>query len=231
MDGHALLDALDRETAAFAQVLRAADLTAPVLACPGWSVADLAAHLAGVHRWARNAVVDGDLREDPTPPLDGRAAVLGWYDDAAARLRSALRSTPAGTPCPGFGPKPRTVDFWVRRQPHETAVHRWDAERAAGGSPTLDRTLSVDGVDEVVELMLPRQLRLGRLAPLPAAVALEQSDGERRWVLGAGKPVATVRADAGTLLLALWHRAGPEDVEIIGDVEVARAVLSAPLAP
>lgn len=231
MDREGLLEALARETAAFAAGLRAADLHTPVTACPGWDVRALAAHLAGVHRWARNAVVDGEMREDPTPPLDDRGAVVAWYEGSAALLRSALQAAPAGTACPGFGPRPRTVDFWVRRQPHETAVHRWDLGQALGHAAVLDPELSADGVDEVVTLMLPRQLHLGRCAALPAAVAMERTDGPERWVVGDGPPAATVRAPAAELLLLLWRRGSVDDVETSGDADLARAVLSLPLAP
>ena len=231
MDRDALLAALARETTAFREVLQHADLGARVAACPEWDLRDLSAHLAGVHRWARGAVVDGELREDPTPALPDRAAVVAWYRASADGLLAALDATPAGTPCPGFGPKPRTVDFWVRRQPHETAVHRWDAETAAGRTPVLDPVLSADGVDEVVTVMLPRQVRLGRSPQLPAAVVLEQADGDRRWTIGDGDPVATVRADAASLLLLLWHRLPADAVAVDGDADAARAVLSLPLAP
>lgn len=231
MDRDALLDALDRETAAVAAALAGADLDAPVNACPGWDVRTLAAHVAGVHRWARNAVVDGEMREDPTPPLTTAGEALGWYEDSAAQLRQALRATPAGTPCPGFGPRPRTVDFWVRRQPHETAVHRWDLEQALGREPVLDPALSADGVDEVVRVFLPRQRHLDRCPPLPGAVALEQVDGPGRWVVGDGITAATVRAPAAELLLLLWRRRPVDGLETAGDRELAGAVLSLPLAP
>lgn len=231
VDRDDLLAALEREIAAFRAVLDHADLRTPVPACPGWDLTTLAGHLARVHRWARNAVVEGEMREDGTPQLTDRAAVVGWYTESAQLVFDALAAATPGTPCPGFGPPPRTVDFWIRRQPHEVAVHRWDAETAAGGRPTLDPLLSADGVDEVVEVMLPRQLRLGRCGPLPAAVVLEQSDGQRRWKLGNGLPTASVRADAATLLLLLWHRVPAHDVPVDGDVRAARAVLTLPLTP
>lgn len=231
MDRDALLDALDRETAGVAAALAGADLDAPVPACPGWDVRTLAAHIAGVHRWARNAVVDGEMREDPTPALTTAGEALAWYEDSAARLREALRATPAGTPCPGFGPKPRTVDFWVRRQPHETAVHRWDLEQALGREPVLDPALSADGVDEVVTVFLPRQLHLDRCPPLPGAVALESTDGPGRWVVGDGEPAATVLAPAAELLLVLWRRRSVDGLEVTGDAQLATDVLSLPLAP
>lgn len=226
-----LLAAVEREAAAFTAVLETADLAAPVPACPDWDLTELAAHLAGTHRWARNAVVDGELRRDPTPSLDRRETVVAWYRDSADRLLAALRGTPAGTPCPSFAGPVSTVDFWVRRQAHELAVHRHDAEQAAGTPAPLEPELSADGIAEVLEVMVPRMRQRGVLGPLPAAVRLEQSDGEGHWVVGDGEPVATARAEAAALLLLLWGRAGLDDVELSGDVAAARAVLSAPLTP
>jgi uncharacterized protein (TIGR03083 family) len=228
---HALLDALARETAAFAAVLESADLRAPVAACPGWDLTGLAAHLAGVHRWARNAVAEHDLREVPAPALVERRDVVEDYRASAVGLLDALRAAPAGTPCPGFGPRPRTVEFWVRRQPHETAVHRWDAETAAGGRPALDPALSADGVAEVLDVMLPRQVRLERVPPPVHPVVLARTDGPERWVLGEGEPVATVHAEASTLLLLLWRRRTVDDAAVEGDAQAARQVLAGALTP
>lgn len=229
-DRSALLDALSRETTAFRTVLETAELATTVATCPGWDLTALAAHLAGVHRWARNAVVDGELRRDPTPSLTDRADVVAGYADSAQRLLTALQDVPAGTPCPAFM-GPATVDFWLRRQVHETAVHRYDAELAAEWQPVLDTALSADGVSEVLELFVPRQIALGRLTGLPATLALAADDTGDRWVLGDGEPVSAVRADAATLLLLLWGRLGPDDVQLSGDLDVARAVLRSPLTP
>lgn len=221
----ALLDHLARETDAFTAVLREADLATPVAHCPGWDLAELAAHLAGTHRWAANAVA-GDLRRDETPPLPDRAAVVGHYRRSADRLLDVLRATPPDASCPTFlGPRPSA--WWRRRQAHETAVHRWDAEHATGRAPVLDEQLSADGVDEVLQVFVPRMRERGLLGELPSAVALEHPAG--RVVVGDGPIVATVRADAATLLLVLWQRL-PVDV-LDGDVAAARPVLEQRLTP
>ena len=43
---------------------------------------------------------------------------------------------------------PHTVGFWQRRQAHETAMHRVDAQLAAGEVATIDGALAADGIDE-----------------------------------------------------------------------------------
>ena len=47
---------------------------------------------------------------------------------------SWLRSAPADLDCFTFLPAESARHFWARRQAHETAIHRVDAENAAGGS-------------------------------------------------------------------------------------------------
>jgi uncharacterized protein (TIGR03083 family) len=112
----------------------------------------------------------------------------------------------------------------------ETVVHRWDAERAVGEPQPIDPSLAADGVAEVVDLMMPRQVKLGRIPPLPTTVLLRATDSADDWVLGDGEPTAEVAAAAETLLLLLWHRVDPADprVRITGE---AAGVLSLALAP
>lgn len=228
-----LLDALGQEADAFRTVLETADLAAPVAGCPGWDLTELAAHLAGTHRWARNAVVEGELRRDPTPPLIDRAVVVGWYRSSADGLLDALRETPGDAVCPTFLSSDGTVAFWLRRQAHELAVHRYDAERAADRQPVLDSELSADGVSEVLEVFLPRMRARGLLGALPAALVLRRTDGPGAWTLGDGLPAAAVSASAQVLLLLLWKRLALEDATatVDGDADVARAVLASALTP
>jgi uncharacterized protein (TIGR03083 family) len=225
------LTALWGEAAAFQAALGATDLSAPVPTCGDWDLRALAVHLAGVHRWARNAVAEQELRKDPTPPLPDRAAVVDWCRTSAERLLDALQTAPAGTVCPGLEPGPHNVEWWIRRQAHETAVHRYDAEIAAGITPRLSPHLSTDGVQEVVHVLVPRQRRLGRLQPLPHGIVLARTDGDERWSLGGGQPVAEVHATAATLLLLLWGRVTIADAQVDGDRDAVRRVLAYPLTP
>lgn len=224
------LTVLRAETAQVTDLLRSADVAAPVAACPGWTVRDLAVHLGNIHLWAAAALRAGGEKVLPTPQQPG-ADLAGWYAGTAADLLAALDERDPDAPAWGFGPPPRTAAFWRRRQVHESALHRWDLEVAAGAPSGFDPELAADGVDEVVTVMLPRQLHLQRTPPLPAPVAL--STGERTWTLGGDDPVATVTGPAEALLLLLWHRTGPDDrrLTITGDRSAAEQVLALPLAP
>jgi uncharacterized protein (TIGR03083 family) len=230
LDRDVLLAALAREAEAFCAVLETADLSAPVQHCPGWDLVELTAHVAGVHRWARNAVAGGELRRDPTPELPDRAAVVEWYRSSADALLHALRTAPDDRPCPSFLTPDSTAAFWLRRQVHELSVHRYDAQLTAGLSPQLDSTVAADGISEVLEVFLPRMRQRGLLGDLPGTIVLQQVDGPGSWTLGDGTPSATVHASAQDLLLALWKRR-PLDGHIDGDAATARAVLACALTP
>jgi uncharacterized protein (TIGR03083 family) len=112
-------------------------------------------------------------------------------------------------------------------------IHRWDAEHALGAADPLDPVLAADGVAEVIDTMTPRQIRLGRTAPLPHAIRLTASDSPSSWVLGPGDPVATIRATAADLMLLLWRRLAPDDHALTweGDRDQAMATLAGSLVP
>lgn len=228
----ALLASLARDQAAFFELMRDADLTAPVPDCPGWTLADLGGHLGSVHGWARGAVETGAPPDEPVPPADP-SRLPDWYADQAAALLDTLLTTPSGTECWTFGPRPRTVDFWVRRQPHETAMHLRDARRASGVDRPIEPALAADGVDEVVTMFVPRQIRLERIAPLDTGVRLVATDVEAGpWLLGGdgSAHAATVTGSAESLLLWLWRRDG-HDLAVEGDATAVAAAYAVALTP
>ena len=121
----------------------AIDAADPVHPCPrarSGASAIWCATPGGVHRWAtgyvaapRTEVWDVGLDEVVGSwPDDG--ALAGWFGDGCAALVAALEAAPPG---------PRVLDLpasavapghWARRQAHETAIHRVDAELAAGSA-------------------------------------------------------------------------------------------------
>jgi uncharacterized protein (TIGR03083 family) len=206
---HDWLGLLRGTTDRFATVIEAGDLDAPVTHCPDWRLRDLAEHLGGVHQWAAHAVVAGtpDLEPEPAGALDA-AALAAWYRSQAAHLVEVLADRPAETPAWAMDPSNRTAGFWRRRQVHETRLHLWDAEQAVGAPMPYEPTLAWDGVLEVVDVVCPRQVRLGRIEPLAGRLDLSATDGPWRVQLGAGDPVE-VRGPAELLLRLLWHRADP----------------------
>ena len=74
----------------------------------------------------------------------------------AAALVAELSSVSPDTPVWTFSSSNRTASFWQRRRAQETAVHRYDAETAAGTPTPIDADLAVDGIDEFFTVFLPR---------------------------------------------------------------------------
>lgn len=204
---------LRAHTARFADVLDGADLGARVTYCPDWSLHDLAVHLGGVHQWAAHAVVEGDPDHQPVLP-SGRSTLVEWYARSAARLLDVLSASPAGAPAWTLDRDDRTAGFWRRRQVHETAMHLWDAEDALGAAHPMEPWLAWDGVLEVVDVMYPRQVRLGRTDPLTMALRLVATDVDGEVTLGAdsGAGEVVVEDRAEVVLRLLWHRADPASV-------------------
>jgi len=149
------LRAITDESAALLDAAVRAGLDAPVPSCPEWNVADLLAHIGGVQLWAAEmsrAAPDAErVPRDPNavPEPDARP---DWFRGATEELVRALDrdiDEPAWTWIP-----PATVGFWQRRQAHEAAMHRVDADLAAGdGTPTIDAALAADGIDEFLSVV------------------------------------------------------------------------------
>ncbi|MGI9156151.1 MAG: maleylpyruvate isomerase family mycothiol-dependent enzyme [Marmoricola sp.] len=239
MDPADLLDVVAREAAAFAEALRSTDAGVPVAGCPGWSLADLGRHLGGVHRWARAALgtepSDEPPREGPSSPADD-ADLPAWIAEGAAELVGALRDADPDRPCWTMAP-PATARFWLRRQAHETTLHRWDAQQCLGAATPIAGDVALDALDESIAMLLPRQVRLGRLPKASEVIHLVA--GDTRFVITSddrrpdAPPLAVVSGAPDTLLLLLWGRLGPDDerVHVDGDVETTRALLHRPLTP
>ncbi len=217
------LDILRRELAAF-QADLSGNLTAPVEHCGDWTVRDLAAHVGEGNLWAAAAVTErrGDYRPPPAPP-----DVAAWFGGTARILASVLEADP-DTEAWTFAP-PRTVGFWRRRRCLETLVHRWDAEHALGMPAVLDPALCGDGVAEVFDVFVPRQIRRGHCAEPAAAVRFTATDLDTSWVYGPGDPVAELTGPAQDIMLALWNRQPWSHLS--GDHETARRALPGPLVP
>jgi uncharacterized protein (TIGR03083 family) len=231
-----MLSALVQETHHVERLVLDADLSAVVSSCPGWTVYDLVTHLGGIHRWAAAATrtpFDGRAPDDPEEPqgLDS-ADLASWYGATAAELVETLSADPDRS-CWTLGP-PHTVQFWRRRQLHETALHRWDLQNALRQPARMDVDVALDGVDEVLDTMLPRQLRLQRIEESSRWVRLQVDGRSRVLALSASRdaePVATVTADAFTVLLLLWGRLSLDNVSVDGDRKSCDDILRGALTP
>ena len=190
------LQLLETEVAEMTKALQQADPAAAVPGCPGWTVRELAAHVIAVHRWATRA-----LDSETPPPYEEQPAddLCTAYAEAAQALLARLRELPADHPCWTFDRLNPTASFWRRRQTLELAVHLWDV--AAYDIPDA---AAVDGLDEVVDFFLPRQLHLGRTT-LPDGTLTLVSPG-RTWRIGQGTEETVVEGSPADLLLAVYQR-------------------------
>jgi uncharacterized protein (TIGR03083 family) len=169
------------------------------------------------------------------PPSESDA-LARWFGDGAIGLANSLDD--AGLDAPTWTPFPipdPTVAVWLRRQTHETALHRWDAEAAVAAPRPLSPALAADGIDEYLGVIVPRLVDRDGLE-LPAGSAhlhctdtpgewtVEVVDGEYVLDRSHRKGDAAVRGSAEHLLLQLWGRAVPDGaVEVLGDPVVGAA--------
>ena len=224
------VEATGREGNLLVAAVRRADPGAPVPACDGWAVRDLAGHVGQVHRWATAIVQTGRPAADDAP-VPGDAGLADWLEEGVQDLCAALTAEPDRA-CWTFA-GPGTVRWWQRRQALETLVHRIDAEQAVGAGTPVDALLAADGVGEVVDVMHPRQVRKGRCAPAPAQVLLTATDTGGSWLLRGPEPAAAVDGAAEALLLLLWGRTTLDDprLRVRGDRRRVDAVLGDALTP
>ena len=226
-------DALRREGAALLDAARAAGTGAPVASCGEWSIGDLVWHVTEVYSLfgqvvaGRLASIDDVVRGQRPPDSELVESCRAALDALVESLEAADDSTPVWT-----FTSDRTVGFVRRRMAVETAVHRWDAEVAAGARPGIDGELASAGIDEFVHHFVHRRDR--DAAAVGGSVHVHCGDVPGEWTLrpdaatGAwitsrehAKGDCALRGPASDLLLALWRRLPLSAVDVVGDADVA----------
>jgi len=228
------LEAIDAHGNALASAAAEAGLDAAVATCPGWQVRDLLGHIGQVHRWAASFV--HEARTDP-PKGDSELAdvpsddeLLDWYVAGHAALLGTLRNSRPDVECWTFLPAPSPLKFWLRRQAHETAVHRADADSAVANAPSFDPKFAVDGIDELLLGFMSRPR--GRLvSDPPVSLAVRATDADTDWTIhigpsgrevtrGVARGDCIVEAPASDLYLLLWNRRTADGLKVAGDAKV-----------
>ncbi|WP_449385022.1 maleylpyruvate isomerase family mycothiol-dependent enzyme [Cellulomonas soli] len=198
----------------FRSTIEQVDPTTRVPWCGRWRVTNLVVHLGRVHHWAASQAA----RTREVPLGRGPFDLEPFYAAQAAELHATLvRLGPDALGSTLDGPGP--ASFWHRRQVHETLVHLWDLRTAGGLALQEAPALWADTVDEVVTVMHPRQVRLGRTPPLTRRIALVAADAARTWELAASDEAphdiaATVTGPAQSLALLVWGRTSPDDAHL-----------------
>lgn len=233
VDPHALGSAIRAEAAALASAAELAPFDRAVPGCEGMTVEDLVRHVGGIHRLVARWITHG-RRPDYWDNGPAAPDLLDWYRIGAASLQAVLDPARAAAQAPTWCAWDQTLGFWLRRMAHETAVHRVDAQAAAGLAAPLDARLAADGVDEVLRLWLGCHLPPGAHAD-GRVVALRVPS--REWTVAlhpnivdycdGADPDAIVTGSASAVDLWLWGRSGEADLSIEGDLDVARALRAA----
>jgi uncharacterized protein (TIGR03083 family) len=230
------LDCLRADSARLAEVAQLG-LTAVVPPCPGWTVESVVRHTATVYLHKVEILRLGRL-PDPWPPDLAAREPLALYDEARAALLNALDQAGISLETWTFTPSDMTSGFWYRRMALETAVHRVDAELAHDVVTPIDRDLALDGIDEVLTLMLggPWWSERDTSSPVDAAVRVT-ADGNS-WTTRADATSATVTRDTDAdvaaeiygdpsdVLLWLWGRRESTAVQTAGSPEAVQAFRS-----
>ena len=232
------------ENAAFAELLRGADLSQPVPTCPEWTLQQLMRHVGRGDRWCAQIVAEQSMDYiDPRTvaggkPPEGRDNEIEWVLDGPRRLVDAVEQTGPDTEVWTFiGPRP--AKWWIRRRLHEVLVHRADAAIALGVEYEVDPALAADAISEWLERSVieadmegpaggDRPLGDGQSVHMHATDPGLGEAGE--WtILGRpdgiavdhehGKSSVALRGPARSLLLAIVRRrtAAQEGLEVFGD--------------
>ncbi|MCE7005559.1 maleylpyruvate isomerase family mycothiol-dependent enzyme [Kibdelosporangium philippinense] len=200
--------------------------SAPVPTCPEWTVRDLVEHIAQVH----NMVTEG-LKLSPGDQRPPRAdlpadwdSLLAWWDAKRIEMVAGLGADDPAKQAWSFVPHMGTLAWWARRQAHETAIHRLDAEHAKSEKvPTLlfNSELAADGIDEALATMSVYRARAKRPEVTVAGTLLvHAADAGRTWLLRAYDGVvevgpvedaatdadATLAGTADAVYRAVWKR-------------------------
>jgi uncharacterized protein (TIGR03083 family) len=217
--------------------LAAAAVSAPsaaVPSCPEWDMTALVGHTSAVHHWVAH-IIRTQATERPTKRFSTQvpaesAAVLAWYDEGLDSLLDVLADAdPAEPVWNWFDGKPAPTQFWHRRMAHETAVHRWDAQDAAGDRQPIDAALAADGIEEYLSFVaggIPNDPIEG----LTGSLHLHATDGQGEWLVALApdrlefrrehaKADAAIKGAASDLFLWTVNRLPPDSpaLEIFGD--------------
>jgi len=237
------IKAVGREAALLAEAASQGGLEADVPYCPGWDMRELVRHLSEIHLWAAAHVgqphdkpwVD-DLSEltafwpDLAVFWPDDNELVDWYLKTNANLVKQLESAPLGLEAFTFLSEATSpLAMWARRQAHETAVHRYDAESAAGIESQFNPAFASDGIDEL--LVGFTQRGKGFSENSTHTMAFHATDTDDRWhVTLSPEDILTVRSDApaditlsgnaSDLYLAVWNRGDDSNITVTVTVTV-----------
>jgi uncharacterized protein (TIGR03083 family) len=200
------------------------DLTAPIVACPDWTMVDLVRHVLQVHRsWALIVAeqrTGPDWADEPMPDDD---ALVDEFRVNAHRFAAVLGAADPESPCWTWGPE-QNAGFVQRFQVQEVALHRWDAERAVGHPEPIATDGAADAIAQLAELFP----LMAEGATHSFDVVLDDAAGTVPILTGPDRTAAgSITGTASDVLLVLWRRLPLAAVEVDGDPDAIAAALVA----
>lgn len=213
-------------------------LAATVPSCPEWTVADLVEHTGYVYLHKVRVMADGAFPSEWPPTSYADVPPLELLRTAKDELFEEFARHDVTEQTATFGAD-TTIGFWARRMALEIAVHRYDAEQATDDVTEIPADLALDGIDEILTVMLASgygDADFAREHPVDGTVAIES--GGLRWLAtldsstavavtlspsstspSAGRPAATVSGEPAAVFLWLWGRLPDDAVDRSGDPE------------
>lgn len=228
------IDALRREGELLADAAARTELDTPVPTCPDWRLRDLVRHIGGVHRWAATYVAESRTERMDEEDMERVMAswpdddgLIDWFRDGHVNLVNVLETASPDTSCWSFLPAPSPLAFWARRQAHETAIHRADAESPSGSLTPFSPAFASDGIDELLFCFVTRPR--GRLVADPTRTFhVRSTDADADWFVRIGpervevsrqgdQGECAVEGTASDLYLLLWNRITADGLQVAGD--------------
>jgi hypothetical protein len=198
-----------------------------------WNVAEVLWHVAGVYEHKVRVMADNAWPQDWPPEEFQDKEEIGFLRDAKTHLFEEFSRHEIDEQTQTFGDD-TTIGFWARRMACEIAIHRYDAEVAHDATTPIDDDIAVDGIDEMLGVMLGGDWWKERVRtehPVDALVGVDS--GGHRWVCDVQRTVVTVSDDPTTpakvtvsgepapVFRWMWGRASDTDVAFAGDEATA----------
>lgn len=191
--------AITAHSEGFAQAARD-HLDADVRHCPGWTVADLVAHVVDVH-WFWATMVEQRITQQPGDELTRPDRVRGdelvpTFEAGARRLVRVLEECDPSAPVWTWAPAHHDAAFVIRHQVQEISVHHWDAADATSDTVRIAPEVAADAVDEFLEVSVSSDADPAEAGSpvLAGSFALRATDVDE----GAGDPAVWRVADGAT---------------------------------
>lgn len=196
--------------------------------CGDWTIADLARHVwqvyANVTLFVSSRATSRPQQMPELPDGDPIHLLATQLDALVVALEGAEADTPIWT---WVFDAPEGAIFWARRMAHESAVHRFDAQNAHGIRQPIDTELAADGVDELVDIIVPRVYGRDQVEGPTGTIALRSLDGNQ-WLLALEpggvrrvdlieSPQVTASGTDSALLLAAYGRIPWSSLDLAGD--------------